>query len=103
MRGCLWPGETLQDELITLAGGINVVEESGWIELSEEALLLLDPDVILYTFPGGEQVLTRLEWQGLHSIQQGKVYKLDEDLCSRTGPRLVEGLKEIYSFLYPEN
>ena len=95
--------ETLQDELITLAGGINVVEESGWIELSEEALLLLDPDVILYTFPGGEQVLTRLEWQGLHSIQQGKVYKLDEDLCSRTGPLLVEGLKEIYSFLYPEN
>lgn len=95
--------DTLQGELIILAGGINVVEEPGWVELSEEALLVLDPDIILYTFPGGEKVLTRPEWQVLSSIQQGKVCKLDEDLCSRTGPRLVEGLKQIYSFLYPKN
>ncbi|HHX87415.1 MAG TPA: ABC transporter substrate-binding protein [Firmicutes bacterium] len=92
--------DTLQDELITMAGGINVVEESGWVELSEEALLVLDPDVILYTFPGGEKVLTKPEWQVLSSIQQGRVYKLDEDLCSRTGPRLVEGLQQVNNLLY---
>ncbi len=94
---------TLQDELITLAGGINVVNESGWVELSEETLLLLNPDVMLYTFPDAEKLLSRPEWQVLRCIKLGKVYKLDEDLSSRTGPRLGAAAKEIYGLLYPEN
>lgn len=94
--------DTLQDELITLAGGINLVEDAGWPQLNEEALLASNPDVILYTFPGGEEFLKKPEWQALDCISEGRVYKLDESLASRTGPRLIQGLQQIFSVLYPD-
>ncbi len=95
------PG-TMQDELIVKAGGINAVEEAGWPQLSEEVFLTLDPDVILYSFPGGEEFLNRTEWQVLDCIREGRFFKLDESLTSRTGPRLSQGLKQIVELLYPK-
>jgi iron complex transport system substrate-binding protein len=93
---------TLQDEMVALAGGINVVEAAGWPQLNEEAFLAGNPDVILYTFPGGKEFLeSNSNLRALDCVREGRVYKLDESLASRTGPRLVQGLAQIFSFLYP--
>lgn len=78
------PG-TLQDELITRAGGVNVVEEPGWPQLSIETILTLNPDVIVFSFPGGSELFKKPEWQVLDCVREGRTYKLDENLVSRPG------------------
>ena len=63
------------DELITLAGGINVAaDKAGWYEISEEKIIQQNPNVIL--FANGivdikskkplEEIIRTREWVGCH-------------------------------------
>lgn len=59
---------TSPDSLIRLAGGMNVVSFAGYKQLSDEALMELRPDWILFSSDQAEQVkdgAALLEWQPL--------------------------------------
>ncbi|WGL16096.1 ABC transporter substrate-binding protein [Microbulbifer bruguierae] len=59
---------TSPDSLIRLAGGVNAVDFSGYKQLSDEALLQLRPDWILFSNDQAEQLrggAALLEWQPL--------------------------------------
>lgn len=88
------PG-TFLDELIRLAGGRNVAGEAKtpWPLLSEEALLLSDPEVIVLACPPPAPVLQKPQWQGITALRTGQVYPVDPDIVSRPGPRLLDGLE----------
>ncbi|MGE5509023.1 MAG: ABC transporter substrate-binding protein [Chitinophagales bacterium] len=90
------PG-TFLDELITLAGGRNIAGKAAtpWPLLSEEALLLADPEVIVVTPFPREIALGKPRWQGITAVRAGKVYQVDPDLLSRPGPRLLDGLQAL--------
>lgn len=94
------PG-TFLDELIRLAGGRNIAGQAKvpWPVLSEEALLLSDPQVIIVTYFPASVVLGRSRWQGISAVRAGKVYQVDPDLLSRPGPRLLDGLEVLLSAL----
>ena len=101
------PG-SLIDEMITLAGGENVVGKlpQRYPSVSEEVVLRADPDVIL--MPSGEdqqqrkaRLLERPGWESLQAVKSGRIYFVQEDLVSRPGPRLVDGLVEMARALYP--
>lgn len=104
-------GEFL-DELITLAGGVNVAADTvGWNEISEEKIINDNPDVILYsknvidenTKETLDQVIkARSGWDQIAAIKNDDVYALDDSLISRTGPRVTQGLKIIANAIYPE-
>ncbi|HHX73426.1 MAG TPA: cobalamin-binding protein, partial [Firmicutes bacterium] len=85
-------------EMITAAGGINAVagEGSGYFRLSEEALLAIDPDVFICTWPMRDQVMAKAAWQDLSAVKNGRVYDVATDPVSRPGPRFVQGLAELY-------
>jgi iron complex transport system substrate-binding protein len=89
-------------EMIAEAGGVNAAsgQGEGWLELSEEKLFELDPDIIIATFPMREQILTRPGWQALQAVREGRVYDVDGDLVSRPGPRVVLGLDELHRVFY---
>lgn len=89
-------------EMITEAGGVNAAsgQGEGWLELSEEKLFELDPDIIIATFPMREQILARPGWQALQAVKEGRVYDVDGDLVSRPGPRVVLGLQELHRVFY---
>lgn len=90
---------TFVDLLITTAGGRNIAADlSGWAQLSLETLLTENPDLILlgdYTYGGvtPEMVAARPGWEGLQAVQDGRVFTFDDNLVSRPGPRLVDGLE----------
>ncbi|WP_339061508.1 ABC transporter substrate-binding protein [Tepidibacillus marianensis] len=45
------PGKgTFMDELVTEAGGINIVEDQGWVQYNEEKIIAKNPQVILTTY-----------------------------------------------------
>lgn len=40
---------------------------------------------------------------GLKAVREGRVFLVDEALTSRPTPRLLEGMRAVYSILYPDN
>ena len=102
------PG-TFHDTLIAMAGGANIgnVLGSAWAQINLEELIAQNPDIILLgdNFYGGvtpKVVAARAGWDGLSAVQNRQVYIFNDDLISRPGPRLVEGLEELAKFLHPE-
>ena len=100
------------DELITLANGINIAADTeGWNQISEEKVLLEDPDVILFadgvtdsaTGESLEQIiLNRSGWDKIKAIENGQVIGLDQNILSRPGPRITQGLVDVAKAMYPD-
>ncbi len=94
------------DDLLQLAGGVNVVpEELGpWPMLSAEFVLASDPDVVLLLdAPFGETAAAFRSRPGFSGLS-GRVVEVDAelgDLLSRPGPGLVESLQRLLSLLHP--
>jgi iron complex transport system substrate-binding protein len=94
-------GEFLS-EMIEAAGGKNAASAlgKGYLQLSEEKLFELDPDIIIATYPMRDALLARPGWQGLKAVQSGRVYDVDGDVVSRPGPRVAQGLEELFRAFY---
>jgi iron complex transport system substrate-binding protein len=100
---------TFIDDLITLAGGENVAADAdtSWPQLSVEAILLKDPDVIVLADHNygqtAEMVKERPGWEDIRAVQEGNIIEItDDDIVSRPGPRLVEGLEFLAQALHPD-
>ena len=97
---------TLLDELIVLAGGKNVVTQPGWVAYSAEQVIKADPQVYLATkgsMSDPAALSQRAGFGDLSAVRNGRVVILDDNLVSRPGPRIVEGLKQIAIALHPES
>ena len=96
---------TLIHDLVELAGGQNVVMEPGYVAYSVEQLLEDDPTVYLATLGSMSDPSTLAERPGfdaLSSVSNERVAVLTDNLVSRPGPRVVEGLEEIARALHPD-
>jgi iron complex transport system substrate-binding protein len=103
------PGpRTFYTALIETAGGANIgAALSGeWVQIGLEALLSMDPDIILLgdamwgVTP--ESVVQRPGWKALTAIKEGRVLPFEDNLIVRFGPRQVEGLETLARILHPE-
>ena len=101
------PG-TFVDQLIARAGGTNFGEkmESAWAQISLEQLVLADPDMIVLGDSAygetPETVAARPGWDKLSAVKNQLVYPFDDNLVSRPGPRLVDGLEALAKLIHPE-
>ncbi|MFD0711413.1 ABC transporter substrate-binding protein [Paenibacillus sp. GCM10027626] len=103
-------GEFL-DELITIAGGTNIAEETSWYEIDPEQVIKQNPDVIIYasmtvaegeTNPILDAIQKRPGWDTIQAMKDKKLFEVDQDPLVRVGPRLAEGLLEVAKKLHPE-
>ena len=104
----LWtvgPGSFI-DEVVALAGGENAMADVDmqYLQVSMEEVLSRDPDVILVTVPEDQcaALAERPGWTDLRAVKEGRVYYVDGDLVSRPGPNIVEAIKEVAGYLYPD-
>lgn len=101
------PG-TFVDTLLQMAGGRNIGNQlsSAWAQISQEELITGNPDVILLGDAAygvtPEQVAARPGWNGIKAVTQNKMFAFDDNLVSRPGPRLVDGLEAMAKILHPE-
>jgi iron complex transport system substrate-binding protein len=98
---------TFMDHLITIAGGINIAgSEEGWPQFAPEKVIESNPNVILvnynYVENAVDKVKAREGWDTIGAVQDDRVFQLDQDLVSRPGPRVTQGLLQIAQFLYPD-
>lgn len=101
------PG-TFVDQWIRMAGGENIGASSHgeWVQLSQEEIIIQNPDIILLGDAifgmSSEQVAARPGWAAIKAVKDGKVYEFNDDLVSRPGPRVVDGLIEMAKVIHPE-
>ncbi len=101
------PG-TFVDLLITRAGGINIGAKltGQWTTISLEQLLVDNPSIIILGDAAyGEtpaKVSARSGWAPLTAVQTGQIFAFDDNLVSRPGPRLVDGLETLARLLHPD-
>jgi len=93
--------------LIERAGGSNIAAElESYPQMSLEQVVAADPDfIILGDSMWGvtsEAVAARPGWENLSAVQNGQVVPFDDNLVSRPGPRLVDGLEQLAKLLHPE-
>jgi iron complex transport system substrate-binding protein len=99
------------DGLITRAGGVNLTTVAGikdaYPQVSVEQIVSTDPDLILLgdaTWGGvtAEAVAQRPGWEKLKAVAGKQIYPFDDNIVSRPGPRLVDGLEALAKLLHPE-
>lgn len=96
------------DMLVSMAGGQNVgaTLKDQWAQMSSEELVQQNPDIILLGDAAYgisvESVGQRAGWASLAAVKNNAVYTFDDNIVSRPGPRLADGLETIARLLHPE-
>jgi iron complex transport system substrate-binding protein len=103
------PG-TFGDLLMTRAGGTNFSKAAGitdpYPQVSLEQIVATNPDLIVLgdsmwgVTP--ESVKARAGWENIAAVQADQIFPFDDNLVSRPGPRLVDGLEQLAKLLHPE-
>lgn len=101
---------TFVDELIKKAGGKNVVSDlEGYSSIELEELLRRNPDIItVVENHGGAQnlpyqfLLQDERLKSIKAIKEGRIFRVDSDIVSRPGPRIVQALEIFAKIIHPE-
>ena len=93
-------------ELIKLAGGKNAYQgRLPFPRLSREAIIFLDPEVIIDIIPPGEDLqAVRRDWQSLSSvsaIKNNRLLLLNDEAHTVPGPRFVQTLQVMSQEFHP--
>jgi iron complex transport system substrate-binding protein len=99
---------TFVELLIENAGGTNIgsAMDSPWAQISLEQLVVMDPEIILLGDSAygvtPESVAARAGWESISAVKNEAVYPFNDDLASRPGPRMVDGLEAMARLIHPE-
>ncbi len=101
------PGKgTFIDEMLEMLKAYNIVEEDGWVMYSPEKIIEQNPDVIIAMYDYVPNVVESIQkrdgFEQVTAVQKGSVVQVDENLLSRTGPRLADGFEQLARAIYPE-
>jgi iron complex transport system substrate-binding protein len=100
------PG-TFGDLLISRAGGYNIggIASDPYPQISIEQVVAANPSVIILgdSMWGvtAESVKERPGWETIPAVQSDSIFPFDDNLVSRPGPRLVDGLEQLAKLLRP--
>ena len=92
---------TFQHDLITRAGGINIMEDAeGYATISEEAVVNRAPDVIIVSREHtagltriADRLLSRPSLADVPAVKNQRICEMEADLVNRPGPRVITALE----------
>ncbi|MDD5072984.1 MAG: cobalamin-binding protein [Candidatus Omnitrophica bacterium] len=96
------------DEMITVAGGVNITYDAPrpFSQFSPELIVKRDPDVIIlgYMVKGegaAESLSKRFGWDKITAVRKGRVYDdIEPDILFRPGPRLADAVVRLNERFY---
>jgi iron complex transport system substrate-binding protein len=101
-------GNTYVDELVRLAGGINIASDiTGYQMYSLETVVKCNPDAILaadsYYVDVKAEINKRPGWDTVKAVQKGHIITdIDTNLVNRAGPRSAMAVETVAKALYPD-
>lgn len=92
--------------LIERAGGTNIAADiDGYPQLSLEQVVAADPSFIILgdsAFGVTEELVSkRPGWENISAVKNKQILPFDDNLLSRPGPRMVDGLEALVAILHP--
>jgi iron complex transport system substrate-binding protein len=99
---------TFINELITLAGGVNVAAGSNpYPRFSREQVISLAPDVMVISSMARatvfEQVKAQwMQWPAIPAVRNQAVHIAPSNIFDRPTPRLVIGLEQMARYIHPQ-
>ena len=97
------------NDLIALAGGMNIAEDkdTDYPSVTDEFVVSKNPDIIVYTTGtymtnNLTEILSRPGWNETNAVNNMNIHPIDDNLVSRYGPRLVDGLEQLAAIIHPE-
>ena len=99
---------TFIHELIVAGGGRNLAAgATPYPRFSREQVLALAPEILIITSMARGELFQKVKrewmaWPELPAVQNGRVLILDSDVLDRPGPRMVDGLEQLFGIIHPE-
>jgi iron complex transport system substrate-binding protein len=99
---------TFINQLITLAGGINVAAgPNPYPRFSVEQVIALAPDVLVISSMARATVFERvkaewMQWPAIPAVRHQAVYIAPTNIFDRPTPRLVDGLEQMARYIHPQ-
>jgi iron complex transport system substrate-binding protein len=99
---------TFINELITLAGGVNVAAgPNPYPRFSVEQVIALAPDVLVISSMARATVFERvkagwMQWPAIPAVAHGAVFIAPTNIFDRPTPRLVDGLEQMARYIHPQ-
>lgn len=100
------------DELISMAGGINIFAgfPGGHLSTSTEEVVKADPEIIIISKGAmaiscgltPETIKTRPGWSQISAVRNNQIYEVEESIMVRGGPRLINALEQLAKVIHPE-
>lgn len=97
--------ETFIADILEISSAENFATDakSDYPQVSLELLLERDPDIYMAidhknNLPAGE----RPGFQNLQAVKNGKYFRIEDDLVTKPGPRVILGLEEIARNIHPD-
>lgn len=112
----IWPdplttggAKSFINSLIVAAGGENIAGDvdQDWVKINPEVVIARNPDVIISSYHGAsrqtaEQLKLRKGWEQVSAIKNNRVgFIADENMITRAGPRVVDGLESMAGLIHP--
>lgn len=105
-------GGSVVNELITMAGGVNIFAEyeGKYLTATTEDVIEADPDIIIissgvmssYYECTPEEIKAREGWSSVSAVVNDEVYEIDENLITVAGPNIIEGIQTLAEIFHPE-
>lgn len=98
---------TYLDEMITDIGAENVTgDQEGWISISEEEAIAMNPDVIVTNIDYVDDVINVIKsakgWEEVTAIKNDAVYYIDSTASNQPNNHTVDALIQLAKLVYPE-
>lgn len=94
--------DSFVNNVMVKAGGESVTADvaSAYPKLSKETAMALQPDAIILSESPDNQEPNEA-FKNSAAVKNGRVYKIDADILSRPGPRLVDAIEQMARMLHP--
>ena len=98
---------TYMSDMLDYIGADNACGDlEGWVAITEEEAVAMNPDVILTNVnwvedPAGE-IMALEGWSNVTAVKNGEVYYVDANLCSRPNEHIANATIEWGACVYPD-
>ncbi|PIC64722.1 ABC transporter substrate-binding protein [Sporosarcina sp. P13] len=101
------PGKnTFPQQYLDMINAENIVTEDGWVMISPETIVNENPDVIVVMYSYVPDIIEKIKkrdgFDTVTAVKEDRVVQVEENITSRTGPRLADGLEVFAKAIYPE-
>jgi len=107
----LWTSgnNTFENEIMQMLNINNIFGDiNGWSQVSEEQVLIKNPQYIVTTtgdygeIKAVDEIIGRKNWNNIEAVKLKQVYNIDPDIMGRPTKRLVDGAKQLKKLIYGE-